>query len=65
MNGIISGLRTKFQYFKLPRSSPSFPRHDASPADVISSGTPEGFVMRHPPQFLQPGDLLDPSRGIG
>jgi 2-keto-4-pentenoate hydratase/2-oxohepta-3-ene-1,7-dioic acid hydratase in catechol pathway len=37
------------------------------PGDLISSGTPEGVgFARTPPEFLQPGDLLETEiEGIG
>jgi 2-keto-4-pentenoate hydratase/2-oxohepta-3-ene-1,7-dioic acid hydratase in catechol pathway len=59
---------TKHLYFKIPRLI-----HDLSigqtlePGDVISTGTPEGVgFARHPPEWMQPGDLLETEiAGIG
>ena len=59
---------TRHLYFKIPRLI-----HDLSigqtlePGDVISTGTPEGVgFARHPPEWMQPGDLLETEiAGIG
>jgi 2-keto-4-pentenoate hydratase/2-oxohepta-3-ene-1,7-dioic acid hydratase in catechol pathway len=59
---------TKHLYFKIPRLI-----HDLSigqslePGDVVSTGTPEGVgFARQPPEWMQPGDLLETQiDGIG
>jgi 2-keto-4-pentenoate hydratase/2-oxohepta-3-ene-1,7-dioic acid hydratase in catechol pathway len=59
---------TKHLYFKIPRLI-----HDLSlgqtleAGDIISTGTPEGVgFARKPPEWMQPGDLLETEiRGIG
>lgn len=59
---------TRQMYFRLPRLIAELSAGmTLEPGDVISTGTPEGVgYARIPPQFLQPGDLLETEvEGIG
>ena len=59
---------TKFLYFKLPRLIADLSLGmTLEPGDIVSTGTPEGVgFARTPPEFMQPGDLLETEiEGIG
>jgi len=69
VNGVVKqSSSTKFMYFKVPRLIAELSLGmTLEPGDLISSGTPEGVgFARTPPEFLQPGDLLETEiEGIG
>ena len=69
VNGVVKqSSSTKFMYFKVPRLIAELSLGlTLEPGDIISSGTPEGVgFARTPPEFLQPGDLLETEvEGIG
>jgi 2-keto-4-pentenoate hydratase/2-oxohepta-3-ene-1,7-dioic acid hydratase in catechol pathway len=59
---------TKHMYFKIPRLLAELSLGlTLEPGDVLSTGTPQGVgFARTPPEFLQPGDLLETEiEGIG
>jgi 2-keto-4-pentenoate hydratase/2-oxohepta-3-ene-1,7-dioic acid hydratase in catechol pathway len=69
VNGItMQDSSTSCLYFKIPRIIAELSRGmTLEPGDIISTGTPEGVgFARQPPQFLQPGDMLETEvEGIG
>ncbi|WP_205617580.1 fumarylacetoacetate hydrolase family protein [Pelomicrobium methylotrophicum] len=69
VNGVIKqDSNTRHLYFKIPRLIAELSwGMTLEPGDVISTGTPAGVgFARTPPQFLQPGDLLETEiEGIG
>jgi 2-keto-4-pentenoate hydratase/2-oxohepta-3-ene-1,7-dioic acid hydratase in catechol pathway len=69
VNGVVKqDSNTRHMYFKLPRLIADLSAGmTLEPGDVISTGTPEGVgYARTPPEFLQPGDLLETEvQGIG
>jgi len=69
VNGVIKqDSNTRHMYFKVPRLIAELSAGmTLEPGDVISSGTPEGVgYARTPPEFLEPGDLLETEvQGIG
>lgn len=59
---------TRHLYFKIPRLIAELSLGmTLEPGDILSTGTPEGVgFARNPPEFMQPGDLLETRiAGIG
>ena len=69
VNGVLKqNSNTKYMYFKIPRLVAELSRGmTLEPGDIISTGTPEGVgFARTPPEYLQPGDVLETEiTGVG
>ena len=62
VNGVVKqSSNTKHMYFKLPRILAELSAGmTLEPGDVVSTGTPSGVGhARTPPEFMQPGDVLE------
>ena len=66
VNGVVKqDSNTRHMFFKIPRLIAELSAGmTLEPGDVISTGTPEGVgYARTPPEFLEPGDLLETEVG--
>jgi len=62
VNGVVKqSSNTKHMYFKLPRILAELSAGmTLEPGDIVSTGTPSGVGhARTPPEFMQPGDVLE------
>ena len=62
VNGVVKqSSNTKHMYFRLPRILAELSAGmTLEPGDIVSTGTPSGVGhARTPPEFMQPGDVLE------